>query len=294
MQRAGFPPSLLVTFDPVLGAKRHSDYVDVGCNAGQETDVLLVENVNTDEVLQKISAEQPDVIFVIGWSQLVDQRLRSLARRFVVGYHPAALPALRGRAVLGWTIILGLKATGSTLFLIDDGVDSGPILAQQLFELDSRETVTTLGAKHMVALGEMLKDLLPKLANGSAEPCDQPAERVSYCARRTAHDSLIDWHEPAEAVDRLVRASARPYPGAFTFTRTRKLFIWASEPVHLPHVYHASEGQIVSFQDGDPIVRCGLETYLRIIEMTDEAGNDPCLTGQVRFQPGLSLVRPVT
>jgi methionyl-tRNA formyltransferase len=283
MQEAGHPPAILVTFDAELGRRRHSDYYELAPMAGPETQVLFVDNVNAPDVVAKIAAAEPDLLFVIGWSQLVGPEVRALARRYTVGFHPTPLPAFRGRAAMGWTILLGLDQGGATLFVIDEGVDSGPILAQQLFPLDPRETVVTLGDKHMAALGDMLRDLLPRLADGSAVARPQPTEGVSYCARRTPLDSLIDWSRPAAEIDRLVRASTRPYPGAYTFTRKRKLFIWATEPVGEPETWFAAAGQVVDYRGGNPVVRCGDGSLLMITDCTDAAAAPARLTGQVRL-----------
>lgn len=265
---AGHPPALIVTLPPEAGRKTHSDYVDL-----RESSVQYVER--TGEAADAIRAVDPDHIFVVGWSQLVGPEIRKLARGYCIGYHPTALPQLRGRAPIGWTILAGLTETGSTLFVLGDDADTGPILAQRRFELDARETVATLIDKHLEALRAMTLDLLPRL--NTVVPIPQPETGVSYGCRRTADDSCIDWTASREEVDRLVRASSRPYGGAFTFTSKRRVTVWCAEPVELPYPVFAAPGQVVTYLDSCPVVRCGDGAMLRLTE------TDTDLVGQVSF-----------
>ena len=282
MQAVNLPPSLLCTFSPELGPKRHDDYVPLAPLAGLETEVLFVDKINDPATLDRLRVEDADAIFVIGWSQIVGPELRSMARRWCIGFHPAPLPAMRGRAVLSWTILLGHKDSGATIFAIDDGIDSGAILAQRRYGVAPRETVSTLGAKCVTALDEMIRDLLPNLANGTARAMAQPNDNISYCARRTSADHLIDWNDDSHAIDRLIRASGRPYSGAFTFTRNCRVTIWSAEPFDLPYAYHASAGQIVEYRDNLPVVRCGDGKFLLLTEL--ELADGTRLSGQARLR----------
>ena len=285
MQEARIPPILLVTLDPEVGPRRHADYVNLASMVTEDTQVLFVEKTSDSDFVQYMRTLSPDILLVIGWSQIVGPELRATARHGCIGFHPSLLPALRGRAVIGWTILLGLTETGATLFRITDGVDDGPILAQQQIALDERENVATLVSKLTKALEQMIRELLPRLESGDAEAKEQPVEGISYCARRTAADNLINWQGGQEAIDRLIRASSQPYSGAFTFTRKRKVTVWAAEPWQHQHAYHAATGQLVDFIDGDPIVYCGNGEYLRITQY--DSGATPLL-GQIRFHDSLA------
>lgn len=284
MQEAGHAPTLLATLSPETGPRRHGDYVDLSKLVDRETQVVFVEATNDPAFIDQMRAVAPEIIFVVGWSQIVGPELRATASRHCIGFHPTLLPALRGRAAIGWTILLGLKQSGATLFEISEDVDDGPILAQLPIALDARETVATLADKLSAALAQMIRSLLPTLADGSATARPQPTQGISFCARRTAADNLIDWDGSQETIDRLVRASSRPYSGAFTFTRKRRVTIWAAEPCSLPYPYHAAAGQVVAYMDGDPIVRCGNGNFLRV---TEYEATGTRLAGQVRFRARL-------
>jgi methionyl-tRNA formyltransferase len=286
----GAPPALLITLAPDLGAKRHSDYVDLAAQIGGETEVLFVENCNAPEHVARAAAVAPDVIFAIGWSQLVGPELSATAKRGVVGFHPALLPKNRGRAAIAWTILQGVEEAGASLFWIDDGVDSGPILAQKRYCVDPRETVPTLLAKCVNALAAGLDEVLPQLIKGHVPGIVQDHTQATYLARRTAEDGLIDWTRPRIEIDRLVRAVTKPYPGAFTFTKKRKVLIWAAEPIDLPHYTWAGAGQVIETRDGCPIVRCGDDKDLLITAYEMDGAQDARLpAGQIKLRPALGM-----
>jgi len=272
--RSDWELSLCVTLPPEKAA-RHSDYVDLFDEARMAgAEVFFTSATNEPDTLAAIRAARPDCIFVIGWSQICGPDFLAIAPGGVIGYHPAALPRLRGRAAIAWTILLDEKITASSLFWMTDGVDDGPILQQKFFHVAPRETASTLYAKHIAALGQMLDRALIRLANGEAKPEAQDESCATYAVRRTPADGKIDWQKPATEIDRLVRAAGRPYPGAYTTAKGARLTIWTSEPIERPLPFHAEPGQLVAHDDGDLLVQTGTG-QLRIIEWSWEPGGHP-------------------
>lgn len=261
LSEAGRQPVAVVGLDPLL-RERHSDFVDMGAVAARAGIPFVgVRSVNDAQVVARIAELEPDWLVVVGWSQICREPLLAVPRLGSIGYHPAPLPELRGRAVLAWTILLGRTATAGTLFRLAAGVDSGAILAQHGFDLTDRETLPELMAKHMAALRRMWKELAPRLGEGDLTGIVQDETRASYCARRTAGDGLIDWSAGATQVDRLIRAVTRPYPGAFGWLRDRKLTIWQAEPWSGP-VHYGAPGQIVARLGDGLLIACSGNTAL--------------------------------
>lgn len=262
LARLGHPPLAVITL-PLAKAGRHSDFVDLrplAADAG--VPVVEADQVNAPEVIDALRRLELDYLFVVGWSQIVRPDLLRLPRRGCIGLHPAPLPELRGRAVVPWTILLGRRATGTTLFWMDDGVDSGDVLAQELFEVAAEETAATLVAKHMAALDRMLEDVVPALARFAGPRRPQDQTRASYCARRTAADGLIDWSLGGRDVWTFIRAVGDPYPGAFTFSKGRKLVVWSADWV--PEApYFGLAGQVQALGPDGALVACK-DGYVRL------------------------------
>lgn len=248
MIEEGCPPAVVATLSLDL-SKRHSDFVDLEPLAREhDIPVVRVNNINDPESIEAVRAAAPDYIYIVGWSQICGPEFMQLAPDRAIGYHPTALPRMRGRAAQPWTILNDEKITGGSLFWVDDGVDTGDILEQRFFHVSPRETARSLYDKHMGALDAMIRASLTSLATGTPPRKKQDEDCATYAARRRPEDGRIDWTAPAREIDRLVRAVSRPYPGAFTTYAKKRLVIWSAE-FTADHNHHGVIGQVVSVKE---------------------------------------------
>lgn len=285
MAAAGHSPVAIVSLESSL-AHRHSDFVDMQPMAQTVgAEFIPVRSVNTPELVERINTLQPDWLVVVGWSQIVREPLLRAARLGAIGYHPSPLPELRGRAVLAWTILLGRTWTAGSLFTMEREVDSGRILAQRQFDLDSRETLATLMTKHMTALDQMWRDLLPTMTGGLPVGVMQDQARISHCAKRTAADGRIVWDQDVAAIDRLIRAVTMPYPGAFTHRGSDRLNVWEAEPWS-GSVHYGLPGQVLDIRGDEVLVACRLGEALLIKRWSwAEPGKQKALAIANRLEP---------
>ena len=226
--------------------------------------------VNSEATLDAVRALEPELIFVVGWSQLVRDPFIALASEGVFGMHPTLLPRHRGRAPVPWAILTGLARTGVTLFeIIDASPDSGSIVGQVTLDIAPNETATTLFARIADAHVELTRELLPQLIERTAPRISQDPSRASSWPRRTPADGIIDWDTRAPYLYDWVRAQTRPYPGAFTFLGDEKVIVWSARPVDLADAVPA--GTVVEVGPGGPVVACG-EGALVLEEIQTSAG----------------------
>ncbi|BDA82940.1 methionyl-tRNA formyltransferase [Aureimonas sp. SA4125] len=272
---AGMAPVLLVTLPPEV-SHRHSDFADLGLPArAAGTAVHLTTDINAPATIAALAEAAPDLTLVVGWSQICRRAFRSVAPLGTLGFHPAPLPRYRGRAVIPWTILSGEATTGSTFFWLDDGVDSGPIVMQQLFPIDPDETARSLYDRHVMALAEMTPRVVARIAAGNAGGTPQDEARASYCAKRTMEDGVIDWGEPADAILRLVRAVGDPYPGAFTFAGDTRIVVEAARS-HRPKGRHIGfAGQVQTYTSTGFTVLCGDGETVEITRWQPSDGRRP-------------------
>src|SRR5919198_223185 len=215
--------------------------------------LIETADVNSPETIAAVREVEPDLIFIVGWSQLVLDEFIGLARHGVFGMHPTLLPKHRGRAAIPWAILSGLAKTGVTLFEIVDGTaDSGPIVGQVEVPLAHDETATTLYERITDAHIELVREVVPQLLGGSAPRVEQDTRRASAWPKRAPADGIIDWDTRAPYLHDWVRAQTRPYPGAFTYLGDEKVVVWRARPV--PWTGEAPAGTVVA--DG-PVVACG-------------------------------------
>ena len=267
--RAGKAPGLVVTLPP-SSAARHSDYADLRPLAEEAgASLLLAANINSPEVIGALRDFGTDIALVVGWSQICHEAFRSAPRIGCIGFHPAPLPRLRGRAVIPWTILLGATSTAATLFWLDDGVDSGPILLQEHIAVAPDETALSLYAKQTGALARMLPRAVDLAASATPPRIEQDHSEATYCAKRTPDDGLIDWRDSSEAILRLIRAAGEPYPGAFTTLGTSRLIVDAAAPFAESHRFHGLAGQIQCHTPDGFAVRCGDGACIQITQWRD-------------------------
>lgn len=263
---------------PLDLAARHSDFVDLrSFAAAAGAPVIETVDSNAPKVCEAIAALNPDYVLVIGWSQICRPQFLAAAKGRVIGYHPAALPRLRGRGVLPWTILMAEPITAGTLFWIDEGVDTGPILAQQFFHVGDNETVTSLYARHLDVLGALLAEALPTLASGRPPRRLQDERFATWAARRTPADGKVDWRLPADGIARQVRAVSRPYPGAFTEARGERLTIWSAAVSPGRAFAAATPGQVVDCNATGFSIRCGCGDVLGVTDWESASGRLPAL-----------------
>ena len=218
----------------------------------------LVEtrDVNAPETIAAVREPGPELIFVVGWSQLVRDELIALGPRGVFGMHPTLLPRHRGRAPIPWAILSGLARTGVTLFeIVDATADSGPIVGQVEVAIAPDETATTLFERVNDAHVELIRAYVPQLLAGTAPRIPQDVSRASTWTKRTPADGIIDWETRAPYLYGWVRAQTRPYPGAFTFLGDRKVVVWRARPVE--GRASAPAGTILDADPAGVVVACG-------------------------------------
>jgi methionyl-tRNA formyltransferase len=215
--------------------------------------LIETEDVNASGTVTAVADLQPDLVFVVGWSQLVRGELIATAREGVFGMHPTLLPRHRGRAPIPWAILSGLAKTGVTLFeIVDPTADSGPIVGQVAVPLAADETATTLFDKLALAHVDLIRRSVPELLARRAPRIPQDDRRGSWWPKRTPADGIIDWETRAPYLYDWVRAQTRPYPGAFTYHGDEKVVVWAARPV--PFEGEAAAGTVVA---AGPVVACG-------------------------------------
>ncbi len=225
--KEGFRFDLLITFhDHKAQTKSGRVYID---QIAQEhnIEVLKINHINDTEVIEKIKEKEIDWLFIIGWSQIANLDVLNSPKFGVIGAHPTLLPEGRGRAAIPWAIIKGLSKTGVTFFKMDEGVDTGKILAQLEIPISEIENATTLYKKVDEAHVQLLLKTLPDLISRNYQLMEQDESKATYWEGRTPADGEIKPNMSIEEVDRLVRATTHPYPGAFYYDKDgNKVIVW--------------------------------------------------------------------
>jgi methionyl-tRNA formyltransferase len=189
---------------------------------------------NATEFVQVMRRLEADFLFSCYYRQMLKRPLLAVPRLGALNLHGSLLPRYRGRCPVNWVLINGERETGVTLHYMEEKPDKGDIVGQEKVAITPDDTALTLFARMTVAAGTLMRETYPLLRAGTAPRLPQDQSRASYFGGRRPEDGLISWDKDAVGVYNLVRAVTHPYPGAFTFFRGRKLFIWGGKPLAAP------------------------------------------------------------
>ncbi len=243
MLAAGAPIQRVLTLRPDLAAKRSggADYFPVCAKHG--IPLHYIADINAPDAREILTLVQPQVVFVIGWHQIVRPDALKLASTGMIGAHASLLPHNRGSAPINWAIINGEKETGNSLIWLAPDVDAGDLIDQMSFPIEAWDTCATLYDQVARTNREMLLKVLPQLLAGQRPGRPQPRTDEPVLKRRRPADGLLDWSKPATAVYDFVRGLTRPYPGAFSTLDGRTWRIWQAAVA--PGVPDGRPGEII-------------------------------------------------
>src|SRR3989338_43634 len=188
-----------------------------------------VTDINDKLVVNQIKELNPDVIFELGWSQIISNDILKIPEKGCIGVHASLLPKNRGAASLNWALIRGDKKAGVTLFYLAEKPDDGDIIARKEFDIDDRDDISTLHSKSDIASAELLLENIDAIRNDMVKRIKQNPDEASTTQRRTPDDGIIKWNSNTRDIYNWVRAQTHPFPGAFTTWKGKKLYIWQSE-----------------------------------------------------------------
>lgn len=213
------------------------------------------KKINEEKNIQIMRDVKPDYIFAIGFSQLISKKILDIPTKGVIGCHPSDLPAFRGRAVLVWQMLIGIKNSNVTMFYMDEGADSGDIIGKEPFQIGESDYISDLLVKTDAALLRLYKKVIPQIVNGTLKLEKQDDSKATYCLKRTPEDGQIDWTQSGKDIMRIIRAISHPYPGAFSYyDKEHKIIIWRAH-IEENKKYYGFPGQIAEIHsDGKMVI----------------------------------------
>lgn len=218
------------------------------------------------KTLELIKEANPDVNVVVAYGQIIPTTIINLPPLKSLNIHFSLLPKYRGAAPVQWAILNGDRFTGVTIFQLNEKMDEGPILAQEMVEILPRENAPELETR-LAHIGARL--LLQTLENISRlGPREQDHSLATYAPKLTKEQGKINWQEPAEVIDRKVRAFVG-WPGAFTFLQGQRLVITNGQ-VTQGVMPEARPGEIVQIDKSGIYVCCGRKTFYLIEKVKPE------------------------
>ena len=193
--------------------------------------VLQPARLSRDKaVIQVLCRANADLFVIAAYGQILRANVLQLPRSGCIGVHASLLPKLRGAAPVAAAILQGHQETGVTLMLTDEGIDTGPIIAQRRLPIAPDDTSDSLSEKMSHLGGDLLIDIIPTWLAGEIEPSPQDDAQATYAPLFAKREGAIDWRRSAEQIDRQIRAFTS-WPGAFCSYEGKKLNVLRAHPL---------------------------------------------------------------
>jgi methionyl-tRNA formyltransferase len=232
--------------------------------AAADAGLQVLQPARAAEVGSRLAALQLDACAVVAYGQILRPALLEVPAHGFVNLHFSVLPAWRGAAPVPASILHGDRESGVTCFVLDEGMDTGPVLAVRTTRIAPAETAGELTARLAELGAPLLADAIVGLVDGTTVPQPQDDAQATYASKISPADARLDWQLPAEQLLRAVRAY-NPVPGAHTTFRDARV------KVHRAQIVPGGgppPGTVAEIDDrtGAPVVACGTEA-LRLDEV---------------------------
>jgi len=269
--QAGEPPVAIFTTDvnraqrdSGMGPDYYCDLVAWGRDHAIEAHIMA----NLEDLSDRIRVLEPDLLWIMGWPYLVRHPILEVAT--CIGMHPTPLPRRRGGAPMNWTILDGETSSAVTLFRMGPGLDDGAILAQRPFAISEADYVADVAQSVYELTEELVGESVVLLRDRRARWSPQDHSKATYTRRRRPADGHIQWSDSSVRVRNLVRATSRPFPGAFSQLGDKVVRIWRAElPLGYRAPLRAAPGSIIEATNEGAMVSTG-DNALMVTEVQFE------------------------
>lgn len=192
-------------------------------------EVLKPVRPRDEDFLARLREIAPDCCPVVAYGALLPKAALGIPARGWVNLHFSLLPAWRGAAPVQHAVMAGDEVTGASTFLIEEGLDSGPVYGVLTEEVRPTDTSGDLLTRLAFAGAGLLAATMDGIEDGTLHAVEQPADGVTLAPKITVEDAEVQWSAPALRVDRVVRACT-PAPGAWTLFRGERLKLVQATP----------------------------------------------------------------
>jgi methionyl-tRNA formyltransferase len=278
------PRPLALVTQPDKPAGRHQALTPPAIKlAAQAAGIPVFQPEIIGDITAELTVLQPDVLVVMAYGQILRKNILELARTAIINLHASLLPKYRGAACIQAAIDSGDRETGIAAIHVVRALDAGDIILSKSLEIAPSETGGSLHDRLAELAPAVLAETLTALADGSAPRTPQDDAASSYIAKLAREHGLLDWSQPAEALERRIRAYD-PWPGTFALAQegahTRRLKIFPPTTVVAADL---RPGEI-STTDGRLLVGCGNDA-LALAFVQPEGGRKMTAAAYLRGRP---------
>lgn len=182
---------------------------------------LQPEKIRDEGFIEKLKVIKPEFAIVVAYGKILPKEILQIPKYGCINLHASLLPKYRGAAPIQWALINGENITGVTTMLIDEGLDTGPILLQKVIPIDEEDNALTLSERLSATGAELVYETIKGIREGTITPQPQKGEST-YAPQLKKEDGKINWNTSAKDIFNLIRGTY-PWPCAYCFFKGERV-----------------------------------------------------------------------
>ena len=243
--------------------------------------VIQPTKIRPPAFADSLKQRNPDLFVVVAYGRILPKSLLDVPRFGAVNVHASLLPKYRGAAPIQWAVINGEKETGITTIFMDEGMDTGDILASATEPIHPSDTAATLHDRLSQLGAQVLVHTVEQMIDGTLKPAAQDHDRATFAPMLNKEDGRIAWHRTAGQIECFIRG-VFPWPGAFAFHDKQRLKIYRAEAI--AHSTDVAPGTVMDGFPDELRVAAGSGALL-IHEVQGESGKRLPIADFLRGHP---------
>ena len=233
--------------------------------------VKTPQNFKSFDIIKKIKNLKPDFIIVVAYGIILPKTVLDIPNFFCLNGHASDLPRWRGAAPIQRAIEAGDKTTAACAMIMEETLDTGPVIAKKKINILNKDTASSLHDKLSKLTANVLIESMDKIIQNKYKPIKQKITGITYANKITSNDTLINWSQDNEEILRKLRSLSN-WPGGWTYHNQNRIRIHEAKKIEFSFgKENIKPGEFIGYSgNGSPIIQCGSNSFLEITQIQKE------------------------
>ena len=233
--------------------------------------VKTPQNFKSFDIIEEIKNLKPDFIIVVAYGIILPKTVLDIPNFFCLNGHASDLPRWRGAAPIQRAIEAGDKTTAACAMIMEETLDTGPVIAKKKINILNKDTASSLHDKLSKLTANVLIESMDKIIQNKYKPIKQKMTGITYANKITSNDTLINWSQNNEEILRKLRSLSN-WPGGWTYHNQNRIRIHEAKKIEFSvGKENIKPGEFLGYSgNGSPIIQCGSNSFLEITQIQKE------------------------
>ena len=233
--------------------------------------VKTPQNFKSFDIIEEIKNLKPDFIIVVAYGIILPRTVLDIPNFFCLNGHASDLPRWRGAAPIQRAIEAGDKTTAACAMIMEETLDTGPVIAKKKINILNKDTASSLHDKLSKLTANVLIESMDKIIQNKFKPIKQKITGITYANKITSNDTLINWSQNNEKILRKLRSLSN-WPGGWTYHNQNRIRIHEAKKIEFSvGKENIKPGEFIGYSgNGSPIIQCGSNSFLEITQIQKE------------------------